>query len=121
MPDGLLTNLLRQDVLGALAVVPFPDNGLGVEASGIVRHVGPDVKRLCPGDRVMLREDGTFATHAIASEKLCAKIPSDLSFEDAATMPVVFATAIYSMFDLGGLQEGQVSPPHPCQARGPQC
>ncbi|PWY84422.1 polyketide synthase [Aspergillus eucalypticola CBS 122712] len=96
-----------KDVLGALAVVPFPDNGLGVEASGIVRHVGPDVKRLCPGDRVMLREDGTFATHAIASEKLCAKIPSDLSFEDAATMPVVFATAIYSMFDLGGLQEGQ--------------
>ena len=58
----------------------------------------------------MLREDGTFATHAIASEKLCVKIPSDLSFEDAATMPVVFATAIYSMFDLGGLQEGQVSP-----------
>ncbi|KAI2820032.1 hypothetical protein CBS115989_3941 [Aspergillus niger] len=96
-----------KDVLGALAVVPFPDNGLGVEASGVVRHVGPDVKRLCPGDRVMLREDGAFATHAIASEKLCAKIPSDLSFEDAATMPVVFATAIYSMFDLGGLQEGQ--------------
>ncbi|GKZ38794.1 type I Iterative Polyketide synthase (PKS) [Aspergillus brasiliensis] len=96
-----------KDILGALAVVPFPDNGLGVEASGIVRHVGPNVKRLCPGDRVMLREDGVFATHAIASEQLCAKIPADLSFEDAATMPVVFATALYSMFNLGGLQEGQ--------------
>ncbi|PYI00202.1 polyketide synthase [Aspergillus ellipticus CBS 707.79] len=96
-----------KDVLGALAVVPFPDNGLGVEASGVVRQVGPDVKRLCPGDRVMLLEDGAFATHGITSEKLCAKLPSDLSFDDASTMPAVFATAIYAMFDLGGLREGQ--------------
>jgi NADPH:quinone reductase-like Zn-dependent oxidoreductase len=95
--------------LSALALVPFPKGGLGSEASGVVCRVGPQVKDLCVGDRVMLMSDGAFSTHVIASEYSCEKIPDSLTFEDAATMPAVFTTAVASLFNVGGLQKGQVS------------
>ncbi|KAF5019294.1 hypothetical protein F66182_8712 [Fusarium sp. NRRL 66182] len=96
-----------KDVLGALGVVPYPEAGLGLEGGGVVRRVGPDVQDLQPGDRVMFLADGAFASHVVTPERLCEKIPSDLSFEDAATMPAVFATAVCSLFNIGGLRKGQ--------------
>lgn len=93
-----------------MAVLPYPERGLGLEASGVVFRVGPEVKDLRVGDRVMLLGDGSFATHIVTPERLCAKIPANLTFEDAATMPAVFATAVYSLFNIGGLKRGQVSP-----------
>lgn len=95
--------------MGALAVVPYPEAGLGIEASGVVCRVGPEVKDLRVGDRVMLLGDGSFATYIVTPERLCAKIPANLTFEDAATMPAVFATAVCSLFHIGGLQKEQVS------------
>ncbi|KAF4976126.1 hypothetical protein FZEAL_7145 [Fusarium zealandicum] len=96
-----------KDVLGALGVVPYPEAGLGLEGGGIVRRVGPQVKHLQPGDRIMFLADGSFASHVVTPERLCEKIPADLSFEDAATMPAVFATAVCSLFNIGGLRKGQ--------------
>ncbi|WPH04990.1 polyketide synthase [Acrodontium crateriforme] len=96
-----------RDVLCALGVVPFPEQGLGLESSGIVSKVGSEVRDLRPGDRVMLLGNGSFATHIIVCEKLCEKIPDNLTFEDAATMPAVFATAVFSLFNIGRLQKGQ--------------
>lgn len=83
-------------------------NGLGLEAAGIVTRIGADVRTLNVGDRVMLMRDCTFATRQVLSEDLCERIPSGLSFEDAATMPCVFATSIYSLFNIGDLKRGQV-------------
>ncbi|PGH10329.1 hypothetical protein GX51_00086 [Blastomyces parvus] len=96
-----------KDVLCAAAVLEYPEDGLGVEAAGIVTAVGPDVKDLRIGDRVMLLQNGSFRSHVVAPEKLCAKIPGSLIFEDAATMPAVFGTAVYSLLHLGGLQRHQ--------------
>nr|ALQ32761.1 putative polyketide synthase [Fusarium aywerte] len=96
-----------KDVLGALGVVPYPEAGLGLEGAGVVRRVGPEVKDLQPGDRIMFLADGAFASHVVTPERLCEKIPADLSFEDAATMPAVFATAVCSLFNIGGLRKGQ--------------
>ncbi|KAF1962721.1 KR-domain-containing protein, partial [Byssothecium circinans] len=48
-----------------------------------------------------------FASRVVTPERLCEKIPSDLSFEDAATMPAVFSTALCSLFNIGGLRKGQ--------------
>ena len=101
--------MIEQDVLCALGIVPFPEEGLGLEASGIVTKIGPEVKSIRPGDRVMLLRNGSFATHITVREKLCDKVPNDLIVEDAATMPVVFAIAVYSLFNIGHLQPGQVS------------
>jgi NADPH:quinone reductase-like Zn-dependent oxidoreductase len=95
--------------LCALGVVPFPEEGLGLEASGIVCRVGPEVKDLRLGDRVMFLGKGSFSTHVVIRERHCEKIPDSLTFEDAAAMPIVFATAAASLFNIGGLQKGQVS------------
>jgi SAM-dependent methyltransferase len=96
-----------KDVLGGLGVVPYPEAGLGLEGSGIVSRIGPGVKNIQLGDRVMFLADRSFATRVVTPEQFCEKIPRDLSFEDAATMPAVFATALRSLFGLGDLRKGQ--------------
>ncbi|RYP89225.1 hypothetical protein DL769_000149 [Monosporascus sp. CRB-8-3] len=96
-----------RDVLCALGIVAFPEEGLGLEASGIVCRVGPQVKDLVSGDRVMFLGKGAFSTHTVIRERYCERIPGSLSFEDSAAMPIIFATAAASLFKIGGLQKGQ--------------
>ena len=92
-----------------MGIVGGSKNGFGHEAAGIVRRTGPNVTSLKAGDRVMLLSDGAFTTTQVLSEDLCAKVPDRLSFEDAATMPCVFATSIYSIFSIGNSRRGEVS------------
>ncbi|KGO55930.1 Acyl transferase/acyl hydrolase/lysophospholipase [Penicillium expansum] len=101
------TGLNFKDVLCAMGIVEASEIGFGFEAAGIVRRTGPHVKDLKAGDRVMLMGSSSFSTQVVVSENLCEKIPGGLSFEDAATMPCVFATSIYCIFNVGNLQAGQ--------------
>jgi acyl transferase domain-containing protein/NADPH:quinone reductase-like Zn-dependent oxidoreductase/SAM-dependent methyltransferase len=101
------TGLNFKDVLGALAIVPYPEEGLGAEAAGVVARVGPGVKNLRIGDRVMLLAYGCFASHVVASERACATIPDDLTFDDAGSMPAIFTTAIAGLLKIGDLRKGQ--------------
>lgn len=91
-----------------MGIVEAADNSFGLEAAGVVRRLGPGVQHLSVGDRVLLIGRGGFGTRVVVSENLCEKIPGGLSFEDAATMPCVFATSFYSLFTVGNLQRGQV-------------
>ena len=91
-----------------MGIVEIGSDLIGLEGAGVVRRVGPLVKDLRVGDRVMVIGMGTFKSMVATTESHCAKIPDNLSFDDAATMGAVYATAIYSLFDIGGLQEGQV-------------
>jgi acyl transferase domain-containing protein/protein-L-isoaspartate O-methyltransferase len=97
-----------QDVLCAMGIVEAVDDGFGLEAAGVIRRIGPNVQNLKIGDRVMLIGRGGFGTRVVVSENHCEIIPDGLSFEDAATMPCVFATSIYSIFTVGNLKRGQV-------------
>lgn len=90
-------------------MTPYPEGGLGVDSSGVISRVGPEVKDLVIGDRVMCLGAGSFASHLVTPEAFCEKIPDDLSFHDAATMPAVFCTVIAAFYNVGGLQPGQVS------------
>jgi NADPH:quinone reductase-like Zn-dependent oxidoreductase len=81
---------------------------LGVEASGIVRRSGPGAKHFKPGDRVMIMRLGLFRTRTILPADRCTHMPLSLSLEDAASMPVVFGTAIHCLMDIGRLEKGQV-------------
>ena len=83
-------------------------SGLGCEASGVIRRVGPDVKDLKPGDRVLTLGGSAFSTVLTTLASLCARMPDDMSFEQAATMPCVYCTAIYSLLELGQLDANQV-------------
>ena len=91
-----------------MGVVDGAKEGIGLEGSGIVRRVGPGVIDLKIGDRVIIFEHGCFSTRLIVSSSLCAKIPGSLSFAEAATLPCVYSTVIYSLLTVGRLERGQV-------------
>ncbi|KAL8908900.1 MAG: hypothetical protein Q9171_005243 [Xanthocarpia ochracea] len=100
-----------RDVLTSLGVIEGNDilaRGLGFECSGIVRNVGPTATALRPGDRVICNNSGCFASVVTASENLCAKVPDTLSFIEAATMPIVYCTAIHSLLDIAKMHKGSV-------------
>lgn len=105
-----------QDILVAMGIVGATREGFGLEAAGVVSRIGPMVKNMAVGDRVMYLGHGTFASHSVVSEDLCAKMPDNLSFEDGATMPCVYTTSIYSLFHVGHLERGEVwrHPPASC-------
>ncbi|KAL2819841.1 hypothetical protein BDW59DRAFT_119720 [Aspergillus cavernicola] len=77
---------------------------LGAECTGVVQRVGPGVKQLRVGDRVIALTPGAFATRLVTSERLCARMARDLTWIDAATMPWAFATALYSLIDVARLK-----------------
>ncbi|KAG4273107.1 acetyltransferase [Fusarium proliferatum] len=96
-----------RDVLLCMGVVEATGVGIGLEGSGVITKVGASVSGLQPGDRVFYLADNCFSTQLTISAQRCAKIPSKLAFEDAATMPCVYATVIHSLLDVGGLRPGQ--------------
>jgi len=99
-----------RDVLKALALYPgdAPDARIfGDEVSGIVRAVGSDVTQVAPGDRAFGIAVFGIATHAIARAGDVRRIPADLTFEAAATLPVVFMTAWHALRNVARLREGE--------------
>jgi acyl transferase domain-containing protein/NADPH:quinone reductase-like Zn-dependent oxidoreductase/SAM-dependent methyltransferase/acyl carrier protein len=99
-----------RDVLKALALYPgdAPDACIfGDEVGGIVQEVGSDVTHLVPGDRVFGLAVFGIATHAIARAGDVRRIPADLTFEAAATLPVVFMTAWHALRNVARLREGE--------------
>jgi hypothetical protein len=99
-----------KDVLISMGIVEgqmIEGDGLGNESAGIVQKVGPDVQGLSPGDRVMIFASGAFATTLTTTEQVCVKIPDNLNFTDAASMPTVYGTVIYSLLDKARLEKGQ--------------
>jgi NADPH:quinone reductase-like Zn-dependent oxidoreductase len=79
----------------------------GMDVSGRVEAVGKGVTRFEPGDEVFGVCDGSFAEYACAREdKLVAK-PANLTFEQAAAVPISATTALQAIRDAGRVQAGQ--------------
>jgi NADPH:quinone reductase-like Zn-dependent oxidoreductase len=80
---------------------------LGWDAAGVVEKVGPAVTWFKPGDKVYgyVRrhhlEYGTYAEYTTAPEGFFAHMPSELSFEEAAALPLVALTGHQSLEALG--------------------
>ena len=83
----------------------------GLEASGVVRRTGPEVKHLQVGERIMGLVQGAFSSVIQASEMLFTKIPDQLSFNEAATLPYSYATVLYTLTEIGHIEAGQVRAP----------
>ncbi|WYZ36704.1 hypothetical protein EsH8_II_000210 [Colletotrichum jinshuiense] len=90
-----------KDVLVALG--NLAENKLGVDASGVVTRVGSAVSEFKPGDRVMTASCDTFATFVRFPAKGAIAVPEKMSFEEAASMPLIFLTAYYSLVTAGNL------------------
>ncbi|ADI03272.1 putative type-I PKS [Streptomyces bingchenggensis BCW-1] len=81
--------------------------GLGVEGAGVVTEMGPQVRGLAVGDRVMGVFTGSFGHVAIADQRLLARVPAGWSFARAASVPIVFLTAYHALVDLAELRPGE--------------
>jgi acyl transferase domain-containing protein/D-arabinose 1-dehydrogenase-like Zn-dependent alcohol dehydrogenase/acyl carrier protein len=95
-----------RDVLIALGVYPG-SAAIGSEAAGVVLEVGPGVRDVAVGDRVMGLFSGAFAKFAITDSRLITLMPRDWSFAQAASVPLVFLTAYYALTDLASVEAGE--------------
>ena len=84
---------------------------LGIDLAGKVEAVGKDVKRYREGDQVFGRPDPALGAHAeyicIAEDGVLAAKPDNMTFEEAACLPLAANTALYFIRDLGKIHAGQ--------------
>src|SRR4030066_494575 len=84
---------------------------LGADIAGCVEAVGRNVKQFRPGDAVFGDVfglgSGSFAEYVSVPESALALKPSNVSFEEAAAVPVAAVTALQGMSDQGHIQPGQ--------------
>jgi NADPH:quinone reductase-like Zn-dependent oxidoreductase len=79
----------------------------GMDAAGTVEAAGRNVIQLKQGDPVYGTCDGSFAEYACARAERFAPKPANLSFEQAAAVPISGMTALNGLRDAGKLQPGQ--------------
>jgi NADPH:quinone reductase-like Zn-dependent oxidoreductase len=79
----------------------------GGDLAGRVEAVGKDVKDFQPGDEVFGASGGSWAEYAAAREIRLAPKPANVSFEEAAAVPIAGITALQALRDHGGVQAGQ--------------
>ena len=79
----------------------------GLDVAGTVGAVGSDVTRFRVGDEVFGISRGSFAEYGAVREDKLAHKPANLSFEQAAVVPISGGTAIQALHDAGHIQEGQ--------------
>src|SRR5512133_551950 len=84
---------------------------LGADIAGRVEAIGSGVTQFKPGDEVFGDISacgwGAFAEYASASENALVLKPTNLSFEEAATVPLAAITALNGLRDKGNIQPGQ--------------
>jgi NADPH:quinone reductase-like Zn-dependent oxidoreductase len=81
--------------------------GLGSELAGVVETVGASVTELRPGEPVFGTSTASFAEYAAARPDTLARMPANLTFEQAAAVPVSAVTALQALRDRGNVQAGQ--------------
>ncbi|MFN6479644.1 SDR family NAD(P)-dependent oxidoreductase [Nostoc sp. DedQUE07] len=103
------TGLNFKEVLLALGMLPIPtdaDLKFGLECAGKIVALGEGVEGFEIGDEVIAFGDGCFSRFLTTSALSVALKPKHLSLEAAATIPVAFTTAYYSLIQLGRLSKG---------------
>jgi NADPH:quinone reductase-like Zn-dependent oxidoreductase len=79
----------------------------GTDVAGEVEAVGTSVTRFRPGDEVFGWCNGAFAEHASVSDAALESKPANLTFEQAAAVPMVGFVALQALRDHGNVQAGQ--------------
>jgi NADPH:quinone reductase-like Zn-dependent oxidoreductase len=99
---------LRAGYLKEMLPFEFPII-LGWDAAGIIAEKGKNVSNFEVGDRVFTRpattRQGTYAEYVAVEENLLAHMPSSMSFEDAAAIPLAGLTAWQCLVDFSGIKK----------------
>jgi NADPH:quinone reductase-like Zn-dependent oxidoreductase len=80
---------------------------LGLDVAGTVEAVGADVTRFEVGDEVFGISRGSFAQYAAAREDKLVRKPANITFDQAAVVPISGLTALQSLLDVGRLEADQ--------------
>jgi NADPH2:quinone reductase len=104
--------LNRADVLQRMGRYPAPPGVPadipGLEVAGVVEAVGPLTTRWSVGDRVFgIVGGGGNAEYATVPELELARIPRELSFEDAAAVPEAFITSHDALITQAAMRPGE--------------
>lgn len=79
----------------------------GRDAAGVVEATGRNAHRFAVGDEVYAEVDaGSFAEYTVAAEKRIAKKPANLTFEQAAAVPIAATTALQGLRDVAKVRPG---------------
>jgi NADPH:quinone reductase-like Zn-dependent oxidoreductase len=94
--------------LGFYPDAPQPPFIPGLEASGVVEKLGPEVTGLAPGQGVMaMVRSGGYAEKVCIPAGHATPIPSGMSFEQAAALPVNYLTAYHMLFYMANVRRGE--------------
>jgi NADPH:quinone reductase len=80
---------------------------LGMEWAGEVAELGPEAKGVKVGDRIMGSGGAAFAEYTLADHGRLFRAPSNMNFEESATLPVALTTMHNAVVTNGTLQTGQ--------------
>ena len=84
------------------------DSRIGVDFAGTVEAVGKDVRQFKPGDEVFGGRNGAFAEYVVVPEdRALVPKPSNVTFEQAASVPIAAVTALQALRDKGKIEPGQ--------------
>ena len=106
-------HLMRGDPY--LARIPAPEMGVwrpkvkirGTDFAGRVEAVGPAMTRLRPGDDVYGEVNGAFAEYVCAGDDVVDLKPANLTYEQAAAVPLAANTALIGLRDVARVEAGQ--------------
>jgi len=102
--------LNRADILQRQGRYPPPPGAspiIGLEMAGIIENIGGNVQKWKKGDHVCaLLPGGGYAEYAVIPDRMAIPIPSNLSFEEAASLPEAFLTAFQALVWIGQINEG---------------
>ena len=105
------TAINRADLMQRRGLYPPPPGAsdiMGLECAGVVEALGQKVSRFSVGDRVCaLLAGGGYAEMSAVDEGSAVPIPDGLSFNEAAALPEVYATAWLNLFIEADLQPGE--------------
>ena len=103
------TSLNFRDVMvatGQLADIEF-----GIDVSGVITRLGDKVNGFHVGDRVIAMTPGSsssaYATFCRVTEEYVIAIPPEMTFDDAATIPVLYITALHGLNYVGRITSGE--------------
>ena len=107
-------NPLDLTIRGTLLLRPLSglrkpkDTRLGVDYAGTVEAVGKNVTNFKPGDEVFGGKTGAFAEYiCVLADRAVVLKPANMTFEQAASVPVAAITALQGLRDKGKIQAGQ--------------
>ena len=80
---------------------------MGYECSGVITRVGANITNFNVGDHVCTMTKGHYANYIRLPGAIVGHVPQDMPFEKAASLPMVFCTAYYALYDIGRLEKDE--------------